>query len=218
MLPNPKTYFPLYRKGGTLRSLTSAKPIPSTSIRRAVKEVCGHKNTHKGLFHYTRLPYGISIVSGPGKLQWVLENLFQGLSCVTVYLDDILIARATEAEHLAKLEEVLRRLDLAGFQAKCDRCRFMIPSVTYLGHQIYAEGLRKFAEKVKAITEAPQLKNMRELKSYLGLLTYYSKLLPNSLTVLAPLYQVFCCGASWRRGIKQCQSFQASKDWLTPYI
>ena len=62
-------------------------------------------NTHKGLFRYTRLPYGIA--SAPGIFQRVMENLLQGLSGVTVYLDDILITRSTEAEHLATLEEVL---------------------------------------------------------------------------------------------------------------
>ena len=55
-------------------------------------------NTHKGLFRYTRLPYGIA--SAPGIFQRVMENLFQGLPGVAVYLDDILIAGGTELEHL----------------------------------------------------------------------------------------------------------------------
>ena len=63
--------------------------------------------------------------------------------------------------------------------------------------------------------EAPQPKNVRELKSYLGLLTYYSKFLPNMSTVLAPLYQLLHRGALWRWGKKEHKSFQASKDLLT---
>ena len=56
-----------------------------------------------------------------------MENLFQGLSGVTVCLDDILIARATEAEHLTTLDEVLHRLDSVGLRTKRDKCRFMVP-------------------------------------------------------------------------------------------
>ena len=69
----------------------------------------------------------------------------------------------------------------------------MVPSATYLGHRIDAEGLHPVAEKVKAITEAPQPKNVWELKSYLGLLTYNSKFLPKhvdcsgaTLSAIAP--------------------------------
>ena len=65
-----------------------------------------------------------------------MENFFQGLSGVALYLDDILIAGATEVEHLATLEEVLRRLDSVGLWAKHGKCRFMVPSVTYLDTEL----------------------------------------------------------------------------------
>ena len=65
-------------------------------------------NTHKGLFQYTRLTFGIS--SAPRIFQKVMETLLQGIPGVMVYIDDILITSATEAEHLKALEEVLKRL------------------------------------------------------------------------------------------------------------
>ena len=86
-------------------------------------------NTHKGLFRYTRLPCGIS--SAPGIFQQVMESLLQGISGVVVYIDDILI---TEQEHLQALEEVLTRPEKAGLRARKCKCRFMVPSVDYLGY------------------------------------------------------------------------------------
>ena len=92
--------------------------------------------THKGHFKYTRLPFGIS--SAPGIFQKAMENLLQDISHVNVYIDDILITRKTEAEHLHILERVLKRL---GLRAKKLKCKFMVPSVDYLGCVIDAHGL-----------------------------------------------------------------------------
>ena len=61
--------------------------------------------THKGLFKYNRLPFGVTTV--PPGFQRVMENLLQGLHNITVYLDDILATGKSRAEHLATLEEVL---------------------------------------------------------------------------------------------------------------
>ena len=62
-------------------------------------------NTHKGLFRYTRMPYGVS--SAPGIFQRFIESVLQGIPKLTVYIDDILITGSTEEEHLQNLSEVL---------------------------------------------------------------------------------------------------------------
>ena len=72
--------------------------------------------THKGLFKYNRLPFGIS--TAPAVFQRVMENLLQGLKYVAVYLDDILVTGRSRAEHLGTLEEVLKQLEKAGMRLK----------------------------------------------------------------------------------------------------
>ena len=59
-------------------------------------------NTHRGLFRYNGMPFGVS--SAPGVFQRVMENLLKDIPKVVVYLDDILITSKTESEHLATLE------------------------------------------------------------------------------------------------------------------
>ena len=91
----------------------------------------------------------------------------------------------------------------------------MAPSVVYLGHRIDAQGLHPLAEKVKAIQEAPKPNNVSELKAYLGLLSYYSKFLPNLSTTLAPLYSLLRASTRWHWTAEQEEAFKASKHLLT---
>ncbi len=85
-------------------------------------------NMHKGLFRYTRLPFGVS--SALGIFQRVIDNVVQGIPGVVAFIDDILITGSTEDEHLTALEEVLSRLENSGLRAKREKCHFMVPSVT----------------------------------------------------------------------------------------
>ena len=71
-----------------------------------------------------------------------------------------------------------------------DKCVFLAPSVIYLGYQVDVRGIHPVAEKVKAIQDAPQPRNVTKWKSYIGLLTYYSRFLPNLSNTLAPLYKL----------------------------
>ena len=69
-------------------------------------------NTHRGLFQYNRLPFGLS--SAPAVFQRTMDNLLKDLKHVTTYIDDILVTGSSEEEHLENLEKVLFRLSKAG--------------------------------------------------------------------------------------------------------
>ena len=142
-------------------------------------------NTHKGLFQYIRLPYGIS--SARGILQRNMGNLLQNIPYVIVRVDDILVSGARDEDHLSNLEEVLKRLASAGLRLQKSKCVFMEPQVTYLGRKVSKEGIQPLDDKVEAITHTPAAKNVTELKSYLGMINYYQKFLPNLSSMLAPL-------------------------------
>ena len=52
------------------------------------------------------------------------------------------------------------------------------------------EGIHPLSDKVDAVQEAADPRNVRELKAYLGLVSYYSKFLPKLSMVLASLYNL----------------------------
>ena len=88
----------------------------------------------------------------------------------------------------------------------------MKQSVTYLGHRIDEKGLHPLAGKVEAIRSAPTPKSVPELKSYLGLLTYYSKFFPNMSTTLFPLYRLLQKDSPWVWEDAQQKAFKNQKN------
>ena len=170
-------------------------------------------NTQKGLFRYTRLPFGVS--SAPAIFQRTMENLLQGFKHVVVYIDDILITGSTDEEHLSNLKGVLHKLKEAGMRLKRKKCFFMRPEVEYLGHRISQKGLQPTKEKVKAIAEAPRPKNITELKAFLGLLNFYGKFLSNLATTVAPLYRLLQKKTEWQWGPAQEKAFGEAKELCT---
>ena len=143
-------------------------------------------NTHRGVYRYTRLPFSVS--SAPAIFQRTMETLLRDLPTVVVCIDDILVAGKSQEEHLANLAQVLQQLEDAGMRLKKEKCSFCLPEVEYLGHSNSAEGLCPSVTKVQAITDAPKPSKVSELKSFLGLVNYYAKFIPNLATTLAPLY------------------------------
>ena len=169
-------------------------------------------NTHRGLFQYNRLPFGIA--SSPGIFQRVIESIMKGVPKICIYLDDILIAAKDNTEHNQVLELVLGRLSEAGFRLKFEKCSFSQSEVVYLGYKIDKDGLHPVEDRVKAIRLARAPKNVSELKSYLGLINYYARFMPNLATLLAPLHELLKKHTRFFWGKRQQSAFQSSKELL----
>ncbi len=169
-------------------------------------------NTQRGLYQYTRLPFGIS--SAPAIFQRTMESLLQGIDQVVVYIDDILVTGSSDEEHLRHLQEVLLRLKRAGMRLKKKKCVFLAPEVEYLGHRISQAGLQPTQGKVQAIAEAPRPQTVTEVKAFVGLVNYYGKFLRNLATTLAPLYQLLQKNAAWKWGQAQEEAFSKAKELL----
>ena len=168
-------------------------------------------NTHRGLFQYNRLPFGIA--SALAIFQRHMEMLLQVLDGVSIYLDDVLVAGCTFDEHQNCLAEVLR-LENSGMRLNKQKCFFLRPSIEYLGHIVDKEGIRPTEEQVKVIKEAPAATNVTQLRSLLGLINYYNKFLPNLAANLTPLYSLLNKQQRWVWNDEQQVAFQRAKDAL----
>jgi hypothetical protein len=94
---------------------------------------------------------------------------------VSVFLDDILIYLKSEEEHEKHLRMVLQVLREHQLYAKLSKCSFYQRQIHYLGHIISREGIDVDLENIKAIEEWPTPRNLAEVRSFMGLASYYRK-------------------------------------------
>ena len=87
-------------------------------------------NTHKGLFQFTCLPYGVSSV--PGIFQKIIENRLKNSPGVVVYIDDVIITDPHKESRLSALEEVLKCMESNGLWLNIDKYNFMASEVCSL--------------------------------------------------------------------------------------
>ena len=159
--------------------------------------------TAQGLYQFRVLPFGL--VNAPALFSRMTRKLLRGQDNVINYINDILINTDTWVEHLQVLKEVLQRLQEAGFTARPLKCYVGCTSLEFLGHVVGDGALKPRPGKVKQI-----------VRSFIGLLSYYRKFVPNFAALAAPLTDLTKKGAPntvlW--GASQEQAFRTLKARL----
>ncbi|UYV82062.1 K02A2.6-like, partial [Cordylochernes scorpioides] len=178
-------------------------------------------NTHKGLFRFKRMPFGLA--NAPSYFQSVMDRVLSGIGGVICYIDDVLIATASIEEHLALLKTIFARLAKYNIKLKKEKCLFLQKEIEYLGHLVTGEGIRPLDHKVQAIQKAKTPTNISELRSFLGLVNFYGKFIPNLPELLKPLHELLHKKRPWvwtkecGEAIDKCKNSITSERVLVPY-
>ncbi|GFY29300.1 retrovirus-related Pol polyprotein from transposon 412 [Trichonephila clavipes] len=121
----------------------------------------------------------------------------------------------TFEEHLQNIRKVLSKLSDANLKPNPSKCKFFQKEVNYLGHIISAEGVRTDPEKVSAVKNWKRPENLRELRSFLGLCTYYRKFVKGFSNIARPLHKLTESKQKFQ-WTKECEdSFLQLKEALT---
>ncbi|GBG62636.1 hypothetical protein CBR_g31271 [Chara braunii] len=149
-----------------------------------------HKTTFKtryGTYEYLVMPFGLC--NAPGTFQTEMHRILRPYlnKFAVVYLDDILVFSRSVQEHVQHLALVLQALRDNQYKINREKSSFGVPSVVYLGHVISGEGLAPEATKVAAVQDWPRPANICDVRSFLGLASYYRKFIKNFSAIATPL-------------------------------
>lgn len=137
--------------------------------------------SRSGTYRFCRLMFGIK--SAPELFQRAMEILFRGIEGLIVFMDDFLIHGSTDEEHDLRLAQVMNRIDELNMRINESKSVFGVTETEFLGHTIGISGIRPTQEKVQAILSLRPPRNLTELKSLLGMITFVGKFIPNLSTL-----------------------------------
>ena len=129
--------------------------------------------TPDGHYKFLRMPFGPT--NAPAMFQRAMNEVFKDMigKGLYVYINDITLYSETFKEHIALLEEFLKRLRRFHLYIKPKKCTLAAHEVELLGHLITREGIKPSPSKVKAIADYPRPTSKTELQAFLGLIGYY---------------------------------------------
>ena len=169
---------------------------------------------HRGLFEFNVMPFGLS--NAPAVFQELISVVLQGCDrFATAYLDDIMIFSATLEEHMQHLKIIFGKLRQHYLRLKLKKCSFLQLETNYLGFVISEEGIKADEKKVEAIRSLPVPACAREIRSFIGMCSYYCRFLPNFSQIAEPIIMLTRKYSNFKWSDVHQKAFEFLKESLT---
>lgn len=178
--------YPMPRVDDLVERLGKAKFISTLDLSKGywqvplspqAKELTAFR-TPFGLYHFTVMPFGLQ--GAPATFQRLMDKLLQGTSdFAAAYLDDVVIFSDSWEDHVKHLRAILGRIKGAGLTINPKKCAIAREEVCYLGFVIGRGNIRPQQEKVEAIRSCSPPTTMKKVRSFLGLVGWYRRFIPN---------------------------------------
>ncbi|UYV83994.1 hypothetical protein LAZ67_X000845 [Cordylochernes scorpioides] len=171
--------------------------------------------TGNGLYEFQVLPFGLT--GAPGHFERIMDTLLAELkwSECMVYLDDVIVYGRDIREHNERLTNVLECFRGAGLSLKPSKCRFAYQKLPILGHVVSENGVEPATDKIEAVKEFPIPKNVKQVRSFLGLCGYYRRFIKNFSKISKPLTCLTEKDKRFVIGPAEIEAFETLKKKLT---
>ena len=137
------------------------------------------------------MPFGLT--NAPATFQALINTtLCKYLDIfVTAYLNDILIyTQRTLKEHIQAVKKVFKALQEADIRLQPDKCKFHVKTVKFLGSIITTDGIQMVKEKIKAIRQWPEPRNLKEVQAFLKFANFYQRFIQGYSQICTPLTKI----------------------------
>ena len=165
--------------------------------------------THKGLYRYKRLLFGVS--SASELYQHEISTALAGIEGVDNISDDIIVHGPDQKTHDQRLLKTMERLKQHGLTLNADKCLFNVDRLVFMGILLSEKGIGPTEERVRALQEAREPETASEIRSFLGLANYSSRFIPHFATLTEPLRKLTRKDVSFHFGPEQKASFELLK-------
>ena len=169
---------------------------------------------HRGLFQFLTMPFGV--LNGPSKFQELMTIVLQDCTDFAIaYLDDIIIFSPTLEKHFEHVRMVFDCLRQHQLKLKLKKCTFLQQETNYLGFVVSEKGIKPDPEKVKSIRALPAPTCVRDVRSFIGLYSYYRRFIPSFSAIAEPLIKLTRKYSKFKWSADAEQSFNYLKASLT---
>ena len=213
---------PLPRIDQSLESLSGNKYFSSMDCRSAYHQISIKEEDRPvtafsiggETYIWKVMPFGMS--TSPAVFERLIEKIMQGLTykACLIYLDDLLCYSKTFEQHIDNLREMFTRLRSANLKLCPKKCKLFQRRLSFLGHQLSEDGIEACTEKTEKVKNWPRPQNVRQLRSFLGLCSYYRKMVQNFATIAKPLHSLTETNTPFTWDDKAEAAFRELKDRL----
>ena len=180
----------------TIESMVGARFFSTMDLKSGFWQVKMAKDSQQytaftlgsmGVYEFLRITYGLC--NAPATFQRLMQNCLGelNLTYALIYLDDNIVFSWTEEEHLRCLQVVFACFLEHGLKLKLSKCHFLQDEITFLGHEVSAEGMKPGMANLKAIGEMAPPKTYTEIRRFTGMTGFFRQFIKGDSKIAKPL-------------------------------
>ena len=186
-----KDAYPLPWMQETMESMVGARFFSTMDLKSGFWQVKMAKDSQQytaftvgsmGVYEFLRMPYGLC--NAPATFQGLMQNCLGELNLTYALI--YLVFSRTEEEHLHCLRVVFAHFLEHGLKLKPSKCHFLQDEITFLGHEISAEGMKLGMANLKAIAEMAPPKTYTEIRRFTGMTGFFRQFIKGYSKIAKP--------------------------------